>query len=473
MDKYLAEALNEISEKHIAEAAAMRPRRKKYALGAIAAILAIALLANIGFIPGAISAKAVSTASESRAAQWPDPDDYSDDERDQWRKDFDRYLAERDKVALESDRALTALMPFYAGTTEVYLANAAGNRVWSPVNAYIALAMLAEVTDGSSRQQIMELLNTPDPDTLRTQVGAVWETVYTDDGNEICRLANSLWLDENLRYDQNTMDSLAYYHYASVFQGDLSSDKSAKALQTWLNNNTGGLLKDQVANAAFPPEAVMTLASTVYLQSKWADQFNPARNTDEIFHAPSGDREATFMNKKELQTSYYWGSSYGAVTLNLQNGSRMWLILPDEDKSVDDVLTEGQFWELLMPSEKEPENRKYMMVNLSMPKFDINSSCDLKAMLTGMGVTDIFDLQKSDFTAITSDSPIVIGAVNQAARVVVDEDGVKAASYIEIPGAGAAMPPEEIIDFVLDRPFLFIIADYSGIPLFTGVVNEP
>lgn len=31
---------------------------------------------------------------------------------------------------------------------------------------------------------------------------------------------------------------------------------------------------------------------------------------------------------------------------------------------------------------------------------------------------------------------------------------------------------EEIIDFVLDRPFLFVITKNS-IPLFAGVVNEP
>ena len=35
------------------------------------------------------------------------------------------------------------------------------------------------------------------------------------------------------------------------------------------------------------------------------------------------------------------------------------------------------------------------------------------------------------------------------------------------------MGMEEIIDFVLDRPFLFVIADYNGIPLFAGVVNNP
>jgi serine protease inhibitor len=34
------------------------------------------------------------------------------------------------------------------------------------------------------------------------------------------------------------------------------------------------------------------------------------------------------------------------------------------------------------------------------------------------------------------------------------------------------MPPEEIIDFVLDRPFLFVITN-NRVPMFAGVVNEP
>ena len=46
-----------------------------------------------------------------------------------------------------------------------------------------------------------------------------------------------------------------------------------------------------------------------------------------------------------------------------------------------------------------------------------------------------------------------------------------AATYIELPGCGSAMPPEEIIDFVLDRPFLFVITK-GNLPLFTGVVNN-
>lgn len=470
MNEKLAQALDYISEAHIAEAAKSR-RNRRFWYSAIAAVLAIALLLNMPHIPMAVSAKAVATASESRAPVRPDLDDY--EVWEDYRADLDIYEAILDRQDADVSAALTTLTPFFRDSASGYMAGSTENRVWSPINAYIALAMLAEITGGNSRQQILDLLDTPDLETLRSQVGAVWEEVYKDDGNEISVLANSLWLDNGVNYDQETMNNVAHYHYASIYQSNLSSSQAGRALRTWLNNNTGGLLKSNTANASFPPEAVLTLASTVYLQSKWSDEFNTVHNTVDTFHSPTGDVNATFMNKKEYQTNYYWGESFGAVSLWLKNGCKMWFFLPDADKTVDDVLSEGEYLTLLPPSEEERENSKYMKVNLSVPKFDISSSGDLKEMLWDLGITDIFNEEFSDFTAITSDTPVCITAVNQAARVIIDEQGVKAASYLEFPGAGAAMPPEEIIDFILDRPFLFVIADTSGIPLFTGVVNDP
>lgn len=462
MNEKLLQALEQISDKKIAEAASAKGRGRRFFLRALAAVLAVVILVNVPNLPMVISAKAVSTTSGSRAVERPAK--YGTEQWDVW-------LADRDQRQAELDAALPQLTSFFGETITAYMTGATENRVWSPVNAYIVLAMLAEVTEGNSRTQILELLNTADLDTLRTQVEAVWETLYKDDGNEICTLANSLWLDKDVEYVQEAMDNVAYYHYADIYQTDLSSSKAGKALRAWLSNNTGGLLKDKTGSASFPPEAVLTLASTVYLQSKWANEFSSGNNTTGIFHAPGGDVEVTYMNKKESQMNYYWGGSFGAVALGLKNGTRMWFFLPDEDKTVDDILSGGEYLELLGAS--ETENCKYMKVNLSVPKFDISSSADLSGMLQSMGVTDVFDLGAADFTAITADSPVYVTAVNQAARVVIDEQGVKAASYIEIPGAGAAAPPEEIIDFILDRPFLFIIADYNGIPVFTGVVNEP
>ena len=117
------------------------------------------------------------------------------------------------------------------------------NKLWSPVNAYIGLAMATELTEGETRQQILDLFGAEDTETLRKQVSAVWESVYQDNSNEICVLANSLWLEKGLQYNQEAMDAIAYHYYASVYQGDLGSDKINKDIGAWINNNTGKFLK--------------------------------------------------------------------------------------------------------------------------------------------------------------------------------------------------------------------------------------
>ena len=184
---------------------------------------------------------------------------------------------------------------------------------------------------------------------------------------------------------------------------------------------------------------------------------------------PDGDTQAVYMNKKLKQMYYYWGEDFSAVSLGLKNGCSMWFILPDEGMTTNDILDSGTYMEMLLSEERV--DRKYMKVNLSVPKFDVSSTMELSEGLKNMGILNAFS-EEAEFSQLTSDSPIYLSGANQSVRVQIDEEGVKAAVYIEIPGAGSAAPPEEVIDFVLDRPFLFVITN-DNIPLFAGCVNNP
>ena len=41
-----------------------------------------------------------------------------------------------------------------------------------------------------------------------------------------------------------------------------------------------------------------------------------------------------------------------------------------------------------------------------------------------------------------------------------------------MPGDISEEPPEEEIDFTLDRPFLFTIINTAGLPVYMGAVNR-
>ena len=470
MNEKVAKALGYVDEKYVT-AAAKRKKKKaaKYWISAVAAVLALVLLFNLPSMPMVISAKAVSIASESRQMQRPDLDDYKD--RDQWRADREKWEAEQKFLSSTTRETVDALAPFFTnGSAQFLSTQGSENLLWSPINAYIGLALMTELTDGASRQQILDLFGARDIDALRQQVGAIWESAYNDNGHEISTLANSLWLENGLNYQQDTMDNIAYYYYASVYQGDLGSQKINNAIGAWINNNTGGFLKKSTSNVNLSPDTILALYSTIYFQAKWQDEFSASKNTQDTFHAPNGDKTVTFMNKKLAQMNYYYGDNFSAVALSLKNGSRMWFILPDEGYTTADVLADGQYMQMVL--QQDWENEKWMKVNLSVPKFDVNSTMDLKGGLQEMGVTDVFNEGAANFSEITGDVPIFLTAANQSVRVQIDEEGVKAAAYIEFPGAMSPEPPEEIIDFILDRPFIFAITT-DNIPLFMGTVNNP
>ena len=463
-------ALEQISDKHINEAE-KPPKKKKvrtFLKIAVAAALVIAIGTNIMNAPMRITAYVVAKACEPRMMERPDLDGYKD--RDEWKSDYNVWDAERNLRRETAAEATSGLSSFFTDGNSLFLQTEGNeNKLWSPVNAYIGLAMATELTEGETRQQILDLFGTEDVEMLRKQVSSVWESVYQDNSNEICVLANSLWLEKGLQYNQEAMDAIAYHYYGSVYQGDLGSNKTNKDIAAWINNNTGKFLKNSTKNIELSPETIMALYSTLYFQAKWSDEFSESKNTEGVFHMPDGDTQAVYMNKKLKQMYYYWGEDFSAVSLGLKNGCSMWFILPDEGMTTNDILDSGTYMEMLLS--EEWVDRKYMKVNLSVPKFDVSSTMELSEGLKNMGILNAFS-EEAEFSQLTSDSPIYLSGANQSVRVQIDEEGVKAAVYIEIPGAGSAAPPEEVIDFVLDRPFLFVITN-DNIPLFAGCVNNP
>ncbi len=491
----LSDALNEIRDEHIARATHQRKRSYAPWISAVAAVLAVVILAGIfignpaftddpaigGDLPTLTDPPASNLPTQApgiqlqflaAAPKYPQMSPYPVE------YDADAYTAWWTDVRDIHDQPLyygDNLKDYFSALIPTLLADAgAENAVCSPVNIYMALAMLAETTGGNSRQQLMELLNADSIESLRTQAGYVWNAHYWNDGLSTSILANSLWLEEGYPFRESCVQTLAQKYYASVFQGDLGSEEMDACLQAWLNEQTGGLLQEQVQNAKLSDVSSMALASTLNYQVQWQDKFWDKNNTEGVFHASAGDTDVTFMNQEIVFGTYYWGADFAAISLLLEDNGCMWLILPDEGKTPGDILESGNAMTLLSASPMDYPDQKRIRINLSVPKFDVCSDMQLQDSLKALGITDIFDGEKADFSPLlSSDDGGYISIIQHATRVAIDEEGVTAAAFTLILRDGAAMPPEDHIDFILDRPFLFVIQSNDGLPLFSGIVNQP
>lgn len=450
----------------------------KYTKQITALFLTAVLLWGCGAVPEASMAAAVAEPDYPRMAPYPNEAEFIDPET--WIFDDEGFYQVCEAWSEDQKKQSTApegyarsLKDYFRRSIPEFLTDGAENSVCSPLNIYMALALLAETTHGASRQEILDLLSAGSMDALRTQAGQVWNSHYCADGASACVLANSLWLDDAVQYNQDTVTRLAEDYYASVFQGDLGSEEINTLLQNWINQQTQGLLEQQAANLKLDPLTVLALASTIYYRAKWSDEFRPESNSQDTFYSPSGDREATFMNRELSYGPYYWGEDFGAVSLGLEDGSQMWLILPDEGQTPGNVLSSGHAAELVLGGWRESENRRALRVNLSLPKFDVGSDMGLEEALKNLGVVSVFDGETADFSPILPEHGAWLDTVSHAARVKIDEEGVEAAAYTVMAVCGAGMPPEEEMDFILNRPFLFIITSQDDLPLFAGVVNEP
>lgn len=360
---------------------------------------------------------------------------------------------------------------FTRHTAEVFLTGTDKNAALSPLNLYLALGMLAEVTDGESREQILTLLQADSIGTLRSRADSLWNANYSKDGALTSVLASSLWLDTDLTYKPEPLETLAEVYRASAYQGQMGDPVYDKMLQDWINEQTGGLLEEAAGQLTMSPETILALVSTVYYQAKWDKEFQEENNTERTFHSPSGEVTHTFMHQTDVYGTYYWSENFGAISRRMEEGGQMWFILPDEGVSTDTVLTDDALYNLLDPAYAWTD-QKTLRVNQYIPKFDISSDADLISGLQALGVTDVFDMSEADFTPLT-DRNTVVSQVKHAVRVAIDEEGVTAAAFTAMMAYGAARPPEEEMDFILDRPFIFAITGTDDVILFMGVVNQP
>lgn len=457
--KVLSDALNEISDRHIGEAAQKKKRHLPW-MGAVAAVLAVAV-ALVAFTRPTVAQAEGLLAAPS----YPEMASFSEENWGAWRESQQTQYDQPEGYANSAEA-------FFRSSIPQVLNSETENQVYAPINVYMALAMLAETTSANSREQLLALLGADSIEALRTQAGHIWNAHYCDDGLAACVLANSLWLDSTLTYEEDTVDTLSQSYFASVYRGDLGSQKMNRALQDWLNDQTHGLLQEQAQGVELDDICLLALASTIYYNVQWDDDFNAVNNYDGTFHTPAGDVDTTYMYKVLSWGPYYAGEDFGAVSLSLRDGSRMWLILPNEGSTPVNLLESGHAMDMIFSENIQSTD---IRVNLSLPKFDIVSDTDLIPQLQALGIIDIFQADKADFSPLLGgvDTLPFVSQVSHAARVAVDEKGVTAAAYTVIEVDGAAAEIEKEIDFTLDRPFLFVIESRDGVPLFTGIVNQP
>ena len=355
-------------------------------------------------------------------------------------------------------------------------ADSTANVVFSPASIAVALTMTSAGAKGTTLQEMDTVLHVTDPATihrsmngLTTALEALNQTVdNTAEGgtgtSEVqLSIANSLWGQTGLQFEQAFLDLLSAEYDAGLELVDYATDPEAAraAINAWVAEETNDRIPELLAEGSITADARLTLVNAIYLKANWATTFDKEQTADEPFAAPAGEVTAAMMHST-ADFGYAAGEGWQAVDLPyVFGGLTFTAVLADEDTPVPTA--DEVFASLGSRS-----------VQLGLPRFDIETSVDLATLLAEMGMATAFS-GEADFSGMTTQASLMIGAVIHQANITVDEEGTEAAAATAVVMVETALPePEEPVVLTFDRPFTFWLRDRgTGAVLFAGRVNDP
>lgn len=471
--------------KNISSGNIRKKKRKFTGIAAIAGICAAAVIACVLFLPDNPLLPGNTKKADARqlaAAKYPDMPNYPNETemyQDNGKK-YSDWMEGRKKINNQPVSYKEGFASFLKKSVGVFLNdqysvsgnNTDKNIVYSPLGLYMVLGMTAEVTDGNSRAQILDVLGKKDIDMVRSQCGSMWLANYVDDGLAKSVIANSLWTNSNKEYKQETLDNIAKNYYASSFTGEPDTEEYDKLLHDWLNKQTDNLLKDYVSDIKMDPNMMLMLVSTINYSAEWENPFMKENTEKGIFNSSSGDMNCDYMKLYFAYMMYFEGQKFSSVTIPMKENGNMRILLPNKGTTPEELLSDDEAMACMLADQYSSSFHSQLM-NLSIPKFDVSSGTDLIDGLMSLGITDVFYGDISDFKPLGDERGMYISKAEQDNRVMIDEKGCKAVSITDMGVDGAGEIVEEPVDYKVDRPFIFEILGESGLPLFIGIVNEP
>lgn len=349
-----------------------------------------------------------------------------------------------------------------------YAAAEGGNAVISPASAKLAMGMAAMgAGEGSSTEkELLGLFGYGSKEDMALDGYRLMTELNRGDGSLSAK--NSLWVSDRVKsLNSGFTDDLTNYFYAESFVRDLTSHSFADELNGWVENNTGGLIKEMLSEPMSEDDR-LALVNTLYFKNEWSKHFNDRYPRG--FYGVSGFNEnAPAMSMTEY-IMYSSDDAFKSVKLNYRDGSCMKIFLPaDENRLVTDMIAEMSAEELAAAMEPFYRNT---YVSLTMPPFECDYKASLAEMFQSLGARSCFDGNSANFSGITAEESFYISDVMQAAKIICDEKGTEAAAATSVTVALTMHADPDPIVLIIDRPFLYTIEAPSGETLFMGVITD-
>ena len=333
------------------------------------------------------------------------------------------------------------------------------NMIFSPLAIQTALEMLAEGAVGETKAQIEAVL----PEGKAA--------VFSNNDGKFSQ-ACALFLGKNFGHavKDDYIQKQKKLRDAEVF----TDVKDPDEINGWFKEKTLGLIPKVVDKIS--PEMVLSLVSALAIDMKWREKFNGGVDHGS-FYSIYGNPFSV------IETSGTFRSDAVAYSQNIALTVLSMDLEPCGDTQLEYIAVMPENLSRYLRS-LTPEKLKADMsgltksselpygIDVTVPRFSFDHSLNFKNDLKALDITDVFDPDKADLSAM-SDAPLYVSEASHMAKIDFSEKGIKAGAACHIVAVLGCLPVERPY-IVIDHPFLFVIRDKkSGAVLFAGTVYEP
>ena len=342
-----------------------------------------------------------------------------------------------------------------------------GSLIVSPISVTYMLGMLNTGADGQTRQQIADVLGLGSSIMeINEYCKKMIDEAPRVDPSVTVQIANCIDVNSALGITlvpQFKTDMQNYYN-AQIEALDFGKSSSLDKINNWCKKNTDGMIPSILDRLS--PDAAMCLLNAIFFKATWTEKFDPKDTRDMDFTMPDGSTSQHKMMHRKALAAYDKNDLCEMLYLPYgSNGYGMYVLLPVEGKTVDDVIqglsAEGVQEQLF---EMTPHQ-----VDILMPRFTTSNETMLNEVLSAMGMPRAFNPQYAEFPNMAQGKNLFVSMMKQKAKIEVNEEGTKASS-VTISQMGMTAPPPAPqylqVDFHATRPFVYYIIESSTRSIF-------
>lgn len=348
------------------------------------------------------------------------------------------------------------------------------NVILSPLSASMLLGMLMNGADTQTLMQIQNVTGFDDKasmDEINAWYRQLIDVLPALDHYTNLNIANGIWAREDFPFKETFMEACkqnfdAQTKNVPTFLDSKVLDDINRFAAQQTNNRIKKVIDEQMVNS----ETVMILLNALYFKTMWLDKFKKENTKPHPFTTLNGEQIQADMMRQTHDWCYGESDDYQFLQLPYKGGKYCAnIILPAKGIDIREWIKtlNAERWQQILYKTFYPE------VSLELPKFSLSYDRMLTDDLKALGMKDAFNPLVADFSRL-SEFPSYVSFIKQYTFMQVDEEGTEAAA-VTIGGmyAESAMP-EEPREFIVDRPFLFVIRECTyGTILFTAIIGHP